>query len=81
MTRFGLGSLTSSAFPGESAGLLTHFSNWKPISQATLAYGYGISVTALQLAQAYSALGNGGHLYPVSLVALPARRRLLPDTR
>jgi cell division protein FtsI (penicillin-binding protein 3) len=62
MTRFGLGSLTSSAFPGESAGLLTHFSNWKPISQATLAYGYGISVTALQLAQAYSALGNGGHM-------------------
>jgi cell division protein FtsI (penicillin-binding protein 3) len=48
MTGFGLGSLTSSAFPGESAGLLTHFSNWKPISQATLAYGYGISVTALQ---------------------------------
>jgi cell division protein FtsI (penicillin-binding protein 3) len=70
MTEFGLGSLTSSAFPGESAGLLTHFSNWKPISQATLAYGYGVSVTALQLAQAYSALGNGGRLYPVSLVAL-----------
>ena len=34
-TSFGLGSLTSSAFPGESAGLLTHFTNWKPISQAT----------------------------------------------
>jgi cell division protein FtsI (penicillin-binding protein 3) len=69
MTRFGLGSLTSSAFPGESAGLLTHFSNWKPISQATLAYGYGVSVTALQLAQAYAALGNGGRMNPVSLVA------------
>jgi cell division protein FtsI (penicillin-binding protein 3) len=72
MTRFGLGTLTSSAFPGESAGLLTHFSNWKPISQATLAYGYGVSVTALQLAQAYAALGNGGRLNPVSLVALEA---------
>ncbi len=72
MTRFGLGSLTSSAFPGESAGLLTHFSNWKPISQATLAYGYGISLTALQLAQAYAALGNGGRLQPASLVALDA---------
>ena len=70
MTEFGLGSLTSSAFPGESAGLLTHFSNWKPISQATLAYGYGVSVTALQLAQAYAAIGNGGRLNPVSLVAL-----------
>jgi len=84
MTDFGLGSLTSSAFPGESAGLLTHFSNWKPISQATLAYGYGVSVTALQLAQAYSALGNGGRLAPMSLVALetPAdgRQVIAPDT-
>ena len=84
MTEFGLGSLTSSAFPGESAGLLTHFSNWKPISQATLAYGYGVSVTALQLAQAYSALGNGGRLNPVSLVALETaadgRQVIAPDT-
>jgi cell division protein FtsI (penicillin-binding protein 3) len=70
MTRFGLGALTSSSFPGESAGLLTHFSHWQPISQATLAYGYGISVTPLQLAQAYATLGSGGRMYPVSLVAL-----------
>jgi cell division protein FtsI (penicillin-binding protein 3) len=84
MTRFGLGSLTSSAFPGESAGLLTHFSNWKPISQATLAYGYGISVTALQLAQAYAVLGNGGRMHPVSMVALEAplegEQVIAPDT-
>jgi cell division protein FtsI (penicillin-binding protein 3) len=70
MTRFGLGELTSSGFPGESAGMLTHYSNWRPISQATLAYGYGVSVTPLQLAQAYAAIGNGGHLRPVSLLAL-----------
>jgi len=70
MTRFGLGTLTSSGFPGESAGLLTHFNHWRPISQATLAYGYGISVTPLQLAQAYSVLGSDGVLRPVSLVAL-----------
>ena len=70
MTRFGLGSLTSSGFPGESAGLLTHFNHWRPISQATLAYGYGVSVTPLQLAQAYSALGSEGRLKPISLVAL-----------
>jgi cell division protein FtsI (penicillin-binding protein 3) len=72
MTEFGFGALTSSGFPGESAGMLTHFSNWRPISQATLAYGYGVSVTPLQLAQAYAALGNGGMLRPVSLVALDA---------
>ncbi len=70
MTLFGLGSMTSSGFPGESAGLLTHFSDWRQISQATLGYGYGISVTPLQLAQAYAALGSDGKLRPVSLVAL-----------
>jgi cell division protein FtsI (penicillin-binding protein 3) len=72
MTRFSLGSLTSSGFPGESAGLLTHFNHWRPINQATLAYGYGISVTPLQLAQAYSVLGTDGMFRPVSLVALDA---------
>ena len=70
MTRFGLGSLTTSGFPGESAGLLTHFNHWQAISQATLAYGYGVSVTPLQLAQAYAALGSNGIVKPVSLVAL-----------
>jgi cell division protein FtsI (penicillin-binding protein 3) len=69
MTQFGLGSLTTSGFPGESAGLLTHYNHWRPISQATLAYGYGISVTPLQLAQAYGALGSNGILRPISLVA------------
>ncbi len=75
MSRFGLGSLTTSGFPGESAGSLTHYNHWRPISQATLAYGYGISVTPLQLAQAYAALGGDGKLRPVSLVAVsePAR--------
>lgn len=70
MTRFGLGALTSSGFPGESAGLLTHYNDWRQISQATLGYGYGVSVTPLQLAQAYAALGNDGQVRPVSLVAL-----------
>lgn len=70
MTQFGLGSLTTSGFPGESAGLLTHFNHWRPISQATLAYGYGVSVTPLQLAQAYAALGSNGIMRPVSLVAM-----------
>jgi cell division protein FtsI (penicillin-binding protein 3) len=72
MSQFGLGELTTSGFPGESAGMLTHFNNWRPISQATLAYGYGVSVTPLQLAQAYAAIGNGGAMRPISLVALDA---------
>ena len=70
MTRFGLGELTASGFPGESAGLLTHYSDWQQISQATLGYGYGISVTPLQLAQAYAAIGSGGFMRPISLVRL-----------
>ncbi len=70
MARFGFGELTGSGFPGESAGMLTHFTHWQAISQATLAYGYGVSVTPLQLAQAYAAIGTGGVLRPVSLLAL-----------
>jgi len=70
MSQFGLGSMTASGFPGESQGTLTHHDHWKPISQATLAYGYGLSVTPLQLAQAYAILGNDGVLQPISLTAL-----------
>lgn len=70
MTRFGLGSLTASGFPGESAGLLTHYNDWRQISQATLGYGYGVSVTPLQLAQAYAAIGSSGVIRPISLVRL-----------
>ena len=70
MTQFGLGSLTSSGFPGESAGLLTHYDDWRQITQATLGYGYSVSVTPLQLTQAYAALGGNGYIRPVSLVAL-----------
>lgn len=70
MSVFGLGELTASGFPGESAGLLTHYSHWQEISQATLAYGYGISVTPLQLAHAYAAIGGDGYMRPVSLVEL-----------
>ena len=84
MTSLGFGELTASGFPGESAGLLTHFDHWKQINQATLGYGYGISVTPLQLAQAYALLGGGGRLRPISLVALDApvdgKQVISPDT-
>jgi len=70
MSEFGLGQMTSSGFPGESAGMLTHYSNWRPISQATIAYGYGVSMTPLQLAQAYAVIGNNGVIQPVSLFAI-----------
>lgn len=67
---FGLGHLTDSGFPGESAGLLNPYEGWREISQAVLAYGYGVSVTPIQLAQAYAILGAGGVRRPISLLAL-----------
>ena len=77
---FGLGRLSASGFPGESAGLLSHYSNWRPISQATLAYGYGLSVTPLQLAQAYAVIATDGLHRPVSLLRIdepPIARRVV----
>lgn len=70
LTNFGLGTMTASGFPGESAGLLTHYDHWQDISQATLGYGYGVSVTPLQLAQAYAIFGNQGRMQPVSLILI-----------
>ena len=63
----GFGSVTGSGFPGESAGILTGYDHWRSIGQATMSYGYGLSVTPLQLAQAYAVLGAGGMRRPVSL--------------
>jgi len=80
LSGFGLGRLTGSGFPGESSGLLSHYSNWRPISQATLAYGYGLSVTPLQLAQAYAIIAADGLQRPVSLLRLkqaPIARRVI----
>ncbi len=68
LNRFGLGRPTSSGFPGEAAGLLSHYENWRPIAKATLAYGYGLSVTPLQLAQTYAVLAADGVMRPASLL-------------
>ncbi len=64
----GFGQVTTSGYPGESAGLLSNHSHWRPIGIATLSYGYGLSVTPLQLAQAYATLGAGGVRRPVTFL-------------
>jgi len=64
----GFGDTSGSGFPGESTGLVNMSPTWRPIEQATMAFGYGLSVTPLQLARAYSVLGNGGYLKPVYFV-------------
>ena len=65
--QFGFGHATGVKFPGESAGLLPFRAKWRDIEKATLSYGYGLSVTALQLAQAYAVLANDGMRVPLSL--------------
>jgi len=64
----GFGSLTGSGFPGEVSGLLSDYWRWHDIERATLAFGYGLSVTALQLAQAYGVLADGGRLHTASFL-------------
>ena len=66
LTGLGFGQVTGSDFPGESAGMLSHYSHWRPIGIATLSHGYGLSVTPLQLAHAYATIGAGGIKRPIS---------------
>ncbi len=66
LRELGFGSVTASGFPGESAGLLPGAEQWRPIGVATLSYGYGMSVTPLQLAQAYATIGALGVRRPVT---------------
>jgi cell division protein FtsI (penicillin-binding protein 3) len=60
--RYGFGEATGTGFPGESAGVLRNHRRWRRLEQATISYGYGISATALQIAQAYSVIANEGRL-------------------
>jgi cell division protein FtsI (penicillin-binding protein 3) len=66
LTALGFGVVTGSDFPGESAGMLSNYTHWRPAGIATLSHGYGISVTPLQLAHAYATIGAGGIRRPIS---------------
>jgi cell division protein FtsI (penicillin-binding protein 3) len=80
LNSLGFGQVSATGFPGESAGLLSHYSNWRELSVATLAYGYGVSVTPLQLAQAYATIGALGIRRPLSFRRVdtpPAGERVL----
>jgi len=67
--RFGFGEATGSGFPGEVSGVLPAADGWSDIEKATLSFGYGLSVTPLQLAQAYAAFGNEGRLVQATFIA------------
>jgi cell division protein FtsI (penicillin-binding protein 3) len=66
LTALGFGEVTGGGYPGESAGILTNYSHWRPVGIATLSHGYGLSVTPLQLAHAYATIGAYGVKRPVS---------------
>ncbi|PAU57812.1 peptidoglycan D,D-transpeptidase FtsI family protein [Pseudomonas indica] len=70
MQQAGLGQDTGLGFPGERVGNLPNYRVWKKAETATLAYGYGLSVTAVQLAHAYAVLANQGQNVPLSMVRL-----------
>ncbi len=66
--RAGFGQLPGSGFPGETAGRLRDAAHWKPVEHATMAYGYGLSVSLLQLTRAYMAFANDGEVMPLSFL-------------
>jgi len=76
----GFGQRSKSGFPGEARGTLVERRTWQPSVVATLAYGYGIAVTTLQLAHAYAILAGGGLDIPVSFLKVqepPVGKRVL----
>lgn len=83
LSRFGFGYDTGSGFPGEGAGLLSAYQDWREVDRATISYGYGLSVTPLQLTNAYATLAAGGQQRPVSFIKVtdenrPRARQVVP---
>ncbi len=66
--RAGFGQNTGTGFPGENSGFLPSHAKWHPTEVATFSYGYGLSVNAVQLAQAYGVIASGGKFTPTTLL-------------
>ncbi|WP_395140995.1 peptidoglycan D,D-transpeptidase FtsI family protein [Schlegelella aquatica] len=70
-TEIGLGQRPQLRFPGVVSGRLRPYKSWRPIEQATMSYGYGLSVSLFQLARAYTVFARDGELIPVSITKNP----------
>ncbi|HIG79913.1 MAG TPA: penicillin-binding protein 2 [Cycloclasticus sp.] len=68
LNNLGFGRSANLGFPGEARGRLVSYEQWRPIETATLSYGYGLSMSALQLARGYAAIANDGLMEPVGLL-------------
>ncbi|MFY9317303.1 MAG: penicillin-binding protein 2, partial [Burkholderiales bacterium] len=81
--RVGFGAAPRLGFPGEGAGRVREAKTWRPVEQATMAYGHGISVTLIQLARAYTVFARDGELAPLTLVKTgapaPGERVFAPE--
>ncbi|WP_310738617.1 peptidoglycan D,D-transpeptidase FtsI family protein [Ideonella alba] len=80
----GFGQKPQIGFPGTATGKLRPWKSWLPVEKATMAYGYGLSASLLQIARAYTAIARDGELAPLTLVkggeALPTARVFRPET-
>jgi cell division protein FtsI (penicillin-binding protein 3) len=80
----GYGQKPQINFPGAVTGRLRPYKSWRPIEQATMAYGYGLSASLLQMARAYTAFSNDGEVIPVSMLRqdqhAPGLRVMSPET-
>jgi cell division protein FtsI (penicillin-binding protein 3) len=85
-TAIGLGQRPQIDFPGAVTGRLRPYKSWRPVEQATMSYGYGLSASLFQLARAYTVFASDGQLLPVSMVrredgeALAGPRVMSPET-
>ncbi len=81
--RVGFGAAPRLGFPGEGTGRVREAKTWRPIEQATMAYGHGISVTLIQLARAYTVFARDGELAPLTLLKTgapaPGERVFAPE--
>ena len=68
LRELGFGRTPGTGFPGETGGRLPHYVDWRGFDQAAISYGYGASVSLLQLVHAYSVFANDGWRPPLSLV-------------
>ena len=77
LKKFGIGERTGIDLPGESRGLITNYKDWYKSTHASIGYGYGVSVTAIQLASAISAIANNGIKVTPHVIKYPPE--LLPE--
>ncbi len=81
-TSVGFGQVPRTGFPGEVAGRLRPYKSWRPIEQATMSYGHGISVSLIQVAHAYMIFARNGEMIPLSFQKLtqpPQAQRVISD--